>query len=52
MDQNRVELISENECTKAVCTLQLGKAPGKDNVTVEMLKYMGKDAKKVLIDNE
>lgn len=45
-DDGKKELIKEEEILEVVYKLKLGKAPGSDNITAEMLRCMGEAATK------
>jgi hypothetical protein len=38
-------MISEEECVKAIKSMQNGKSPGTDGLPVEFYKYFGKTLK-------
>lgn len=41
---NETELISKEEVNDAISKWNVDKAPGKDNINSEMIKYMGEKA--------
>lgn len=49
-ERNVIQPITEQEITQAINKLKIGKAAGQDDITPEMLKYMGEKARTVFKD--